>query len=455
VEGSHDRDGRGPSIWDVFTHTEGKIRDGTAGDLADDHYNRMEEDVDLMKDLGVHVYRFSISWSRIFPTGEGEVNQKGVDFYNRLINTLLKRGIEPFITLYHWDLPQALETKYGGWLGTKTGEKFVEYAEFCFREFGDRVKYWLTFNEPHSFAVHGYVSGWHAPGRCSNRFVCPAGNTSTEPYIVTHNVLIAHARAVEMYRRKFAPSQGGKIGITLDVSSYEPYDPNNPLDVAAVERAAAWHGAWFADPVYFGDYPQVMKERVGDRLPSFTENEKALLKGSSDFFGLNHYTSSYVIHVEEVDATEGYYKDRGCLTTHERNGVLIGERGDPEWLFAVPRGMRGILNWVWKRYNHPDIYITENGASAPGESFLPVQQALEDEFRVQYLKGYIGEMAKAIQEDGVKVLGYMAWSLLDNFEWADGYEKRFGLYYVDFKDNLQRYPKKSALWYKDFIKANS
>jgi beta-glucosidase len=454
VEGTHNTEGRGLSIWDTFSHIPGKIEDGTHGDFADDHYNRFEEDIELMKDLGIHVYRFSISWSRIFPTGETTVNQKGVDFYNRLINALLKKGIEPFITLYHWDLPQALEDKYGGWLGEKTAELFVKYSDFCFRQFGDRVKYWLTFNEPHSFAVHGYQTGFHAPGRCSNRLLCPAGNSSTEPYIVVHNVLKAHAVAVDVYRRNYQPHQQGKIGITLDLTHYEPYNASNPLDVKAVERAQAWHAGWFSDPVYFGDYPQVMRERVGNRLPTFTEEEKKLLKGSSDFFGLNHYTTSYVLHVEEPEG-EGYFYDRGCLSAHERDGKLVGERGDPVWLYKVPRGMRGVLNWVWERYQHPDIYITENGASAPKESFLPLREALEDNYRVQYYQDYIAEMSKAINEDGVKVLGYMAWSLLDNFEWAHGYEKRFGLYYVDYKDNMKRYAKKSAKWYKELIAQHS
>jgi beta-glucosidase len=267
-------------------------------------------------------------------------------------------------------------------------------------------------------------------------------------------VLKAHAVAVDVYRRNYQPHQQGKIGITLDLTHYEPYNASNPLDVKAVERAQAWHAGWFSDPVYFGDYPQVMRERVGNRLPTFTEEEKQLLKGSSDFFGLNHYTTSYVLHVEEPEG-EGYFYDRGCLSAHERDGKLVGERGDPVWLYKVPRGMRGVLNWVWERYQHPDIYITENGASAPKESFLPLREALEDNYRVQYYQDYIAEMSKAINEDGVKVLGYMAWSLLDNFEWAHGYEKRFGLYYVDYKDNMKRYAKKSAKWYKELIAQHS
>jgi beta-glucosidase len=271
-----------------------------------------------------------------------------------------------------------------------------------------------------------------------------------------HNVLRAHAYAVDIYRRKYQSTQKGKIGITVDISYYEPYDPNSQLDIEAAERAAIWHGGWFVDPVYFGDYPAVMKERVGNRLPKWSEEDRTLIKGSSDFFGLNHYTTSYVIHIENVDDDiEGYYRDRGCVTTSERDGKLIGPRGEPTWLFVVPRGMRGVLNWVSNRYGNPDIYITENGVSAPGENRMKIEDALEDQFRVDYYRDYIDEMSKAIKIDKVNVIGYMAWSLVDNFEWADGYEKRFGLFYVDFKNNFTRIPKKSAKWYAKLIELNS
>jgi len=453
VEGAHDVDGRGPSIWDVFSHTPGKIIDGTNGDHADDHYHRVEEDVKLMVDLGVKVFRFSISWSRILPTGELPVNPAGIAYYNKLIDTLLANGIEPFITLYHWDLPQALEARYGGWLNSSSADWFALYAEITFQAYGDRVKYWLTFNEPHSFTVSGYHTGFHAPGRCSNRLLCPEGNSSTEPYIVAHNVLRSHAKAVEIFRKKYS-SHDSKIGITLDSPWLEPLNPESELDKEATERALIFHLGWYADPVYFGDYPEVMKERVGKRLPSFTEEEKILLKGSSDFFGLNHYWSNYAFHTDNPEG-EGYFKDRGCYLTPEKDGELIGPKADSGWFFVVPRGMRGILNWVWKRYNNPDIYITENGVDVPNESLLPLQEALNDTFRVNFYRDYLSELEKAIVEDGVKVLGYMAWSLLDNFEWADGYEKRFGLYYVDYKDNMKRYPKRSVSWFRDYIKSST
>lgn len=454
VEGAHLKDGRGLSIWDVFSHTPGKIADGTNGDEADDMYHRFDEDLEHMLSLGVQVYRFSIAWPRILPTGEGEPNQKGIDFYNMIIDKLLQRGIEPFITLYHWDLPQDLDAKYGGWLNRSMADKFAHYADICFQSFGDRVKSWLTFNEPHTFAMMGYHSGTHAPGRCSNRLLCQNGNSSTEPYIVVHNVLRAHAMSVNIFRTKYFPKFGGQIGITLDSPWLVPLDPTSQKDIEATERAMTWHLAWYADPLYVGDYPAVMKERVGERLPSFTDEEKALLKGSTDFFGLNHYWTNYIYH-EDDPPGDGYFNDRGCVMTPEKDGVLIGPQGDSSWFYVVPWGMRGLLNYIWKKYNHPEIYITENGVDIPHESFMPLNEALNDTFRVNFYRDYLSEVDKAINLDGVKVRGYMAWSLLDNFEWSDGYEKRFGLIYVNYKDGKQRIFKASAHWYRDFIKANT
>jgi beta-glucosidase len=368
-----------------------------------------------------------------------------------MIDKLLEKGIIPFVTLYHWDLPEDLETHHGGWLNADMVDKFLVYADICFKEFGDRVKYWLTFNEPHTFILHGYQTGLHAPGRCSNRLLCPFGNSTTEPYIAGHTVMRAHAYAVDLYRTNYYPKQKGKIGITLDASWIEPFDPKKPEDQAAAQRAMIWHLAWFGDPVYFGEYPKEMRERVGSRLPKFTEEEKELLKKSMDFFGLNHYWSSYAYHDDHPEG-EGYFYDRGCYVTPERNGVFIGPQADSTWFWIYPKGMRGIINWVWKRYNHPEIFITENGVDVPHESYIPVQEALNDTFRIKFYEDYIGEMEKAVLEDGVKMGGYMAWSLLDNFEWADGNEKRFGMVYVDYKNKMDRYPKNSAYWYRDFIK---
>jgi beta-glucosidase len=259
--------------------------------------------------------------------------------------------------------------------------------------------------------------------------------------------------AVKMFRTKYNSMNGGEIGITLDSPWLVPLDPTSQRDIEATARAMTWHLAWYADPLYVGDYPQVMKERVGDRLPKFTDEEKELLKGSTDFFGLNHYWTNYIYHSDHPDG-EGYFYDRGCMMTPEKDGVLIGPQGDSSWFYVVPWGMRGLLNWIWNKYSHPEIYITENGVDIPHESTFPLKEALNDTFRVNFYRDYLAEIDKAINIDGVQVMGYMAWSLLDNFEWADGLTKRFGVVYIDYQNNLTRYPKSSYYWYRDFIKEN-
>jgi len=319
--------------------------------------------------------------------------------------------------------------------------------------FGDRVKYWLTFNEPLSFSVLGYDNGIHAPGRCSDRSTCPTGDSSTEPYIVSHNVLLSHSAAVNSYRTKYQSQQKGKIGITLNCDWAEPYSSSSD-DVDAAERHLEFNLAWFADPVFFGDYPEVMKERVGNRLPNFTDEQKQALKGSHDFFGLNHYTTQYVIN--DPTAVPGYYEaDQGLITTpYSQNGTIVGPQADSSWLFDVPWGIRKMLNWVAARYGNPLLYITENGVDVPNESSMSLDEALDDTFRINFLEGYLDNVGLAIG-DGCQVKGYFVWSLLDNFEWADGYTKRFGIHYVDYNNNMTRYQKNSALWYSDYIKSHS
>lgn len=453
IEGAYKEGGRGLSIWDTFSHTPGKTANGDTGDVADDSYHRFEQDIALAQQMGITHYRFSIAWSRILPNGDFPVNKEGVEFYNKLINTLISKGIEPFVTLYHWDLPQALEDKYEGWLDERSVAAFSRYAEVCFLNFGDRVKNWLTFNEPLTFVGLGYAYGIHAPGRCSDRSRCAKGNSGTEPYIVAHNVLKAHGRAVAIYRElKQATDKilDGKIGITLNVDWAEPLT-NSQADKDAAERLLQFNLAWFADPVFFGKYPDVMVQNVGGRLPSFTAEESALIKGSWDFFGLNHYTSKYAAQPNWGFSPGSYDGDTWVATTTTgSNGKPIGVRADSEWLYVVPWGFRSLLNWVAERYGNPGIFVTENGCDVPDESSLPLDKALKDDFRVDFYKEYIGNMSLAI-EDGVDVRGYFAWSLLDNFEWADGYSKRFGLHYVDYKDGLKRYAKDSAKWYKQHI----
>eukprot|EP00884_Botryococcus_braunii_P006572 jgi/Botrbrau1/15916/Bobra.40_1s0097.2 len=428
VEGAWNEDGRGVSIWDTFSHIPGKVHNNDTGDVADDFYHRYEEDIELMRKLGIKAFRFSISWSRILPDGRGPVNQKGVDFYNKVLDALEKAGIKPFVTLYHWDLPQPLQDEYGGWAGEESVADFAAYAEACFEVFGARVKYWTTFNEPWSFVLLGYGFGLHAPGHQSGK----------EAMLATHNVLNAHAAAVKIFRR-LVP--GGKISMNLNCEWANPYS-DSPEDKEAAQRHLDFIFGVFADPVYFGDYPASVRAALPD-LPTFTEEQRKLLVGSMDYFSLNHYTTKFV-------------KDGGSLPENttvltERDGMAIGPQADSFWLYVVPWGLRATLSYIDQRYGHPPIYITENGCDVPGESSIPFPDVLNDTFRVQYFQDYLDEALTAVRIDGVDLRGYFAWSILDNFEWADGYNYRFGIVYVDYKNNLTRTPKMSSKWLASFF----
>jgi len=449
VEGAYNIS-RGLSIWDVFSHTAGKTRNGETGDTADDQFHRYAEDVQLMKSLGLKHYRLSLAWSRLFPTGQYPLNLEAVAHYNRLINLLIANGIEPFVTLYHWDLPYELDFSIGGWLSRGIVPHFRTYAETAFREFGDRVKYWITFNEPLSFCNLGYGTGTHAPGRCSDRKTCAAGNSATEPYICAHNVLLSHAEAVNTYKRTYQKDQKGVIGITLNIDWAEPFS-DSAADKAAAERHLEWQLSWYADPIFKGDYPASMKKYVGDRLPVFSQAEKLLLNNSWDYFGMNHYTSGYV-RDNPSQPGQGWSEDQKLTVTAVRDGKMIGPQADSTWLYVVPWGINSVLHWISDRYHNPPIYITENGVSVPHENELPIEQALHDQFRIDFYSQYISNISKAITEK-VNVKGYFAWSLMDNFEWADGYSVRFGLTYVDYKNGLKRTPKDSAKWYSALIKS--
>jgi len=462
VEGATNVDGIGQSNWDKFSHEPGRIFHNDNGDVADDDYHLFKADIKICADIGFTSYRFSLSWSRIMPTGESPVNQAGIDHYNAVIDAILENNLVPVVTLYHWDLPMALEKNYGGWLSEKMVNVYTAYAEECFKAFGDRVKYWLTFNEPWSFVVSGYNSGNFPPGRCSDRNVCEEGDSSTEPYIAAHNVLNSHSKAAAVYLDKYEATQKGEVGITLNSDWAVPLTDSEE-DKAAAQRFLEFQLGWFADPVYKGKYPQSMVDRLKDRLPSFSEEQMDLLiRTKPTFFGLNHYSSYYAADKFAAIGLKGqalkdawekeWEKNPGSwstdydavLTSIDTCGKPIGPTGASAWLHVHPEGFRSILNWVYSRYNTA-IIVTENGVDVPYEADIGLPFALRDPFRINYYRAYIESMNAAAKVDKVKVRGYFAWSLLDNFEWADGYSKRFGIIYVDYQ-SLKRYPKASSAW---------
>lgn len=453
VEGSTKKGNRGLCIWDLFSAIPGKIKDGSNADVSCDQYNRYKEDIELMANLGFDAYRFSISWSRIFPDGVGNaVNQEGINYYNNVIDSLLEKGIIPYLTLYHWDLPQALQDTIGGWLGSEITKYFAVYAEACFGAFGDRVKHWITLNEPLRFAILGNGLGVHAPGRSSNRVRSPFGDSSVEPYIVGHNALLAHAAAVKVYNTKFKEKQGGIIGLTVDSEWPEPLT-SSPEDQIASQRHLEFNLGWFLDPIFFGDYPSSMREKIGERLPQFTAEEKNLIQGSLDFVGINHYYSEYVTDSmpNSQSASEiGWSKDANTHVVFEKDGKPIGDKGASFWMYIVPWGFGKLLNWVTARYKRPPIIITENGMDDENVLSQSVSECLRDTKRVKFYQDYLYYLAQAIRE-GADIRGYFGWSLLDNFEWSMGYTKRFGMVFVDYNDNKKRYPKDSALWFGKFL----
>ena len=437
IEGGYNEDGKGPSIWDVFCMIPGKVANGDTGNMACDHYHRIEEDVALMKKLGLKAYRFSIAWPRILPAGVGAVEQRGIDFYNRLIDELLKNDIEPWVTLYHWDLPAALEFEMDGWIGDGISDAFANYADVCFNAFGNRVKNWITINEAWVVAILGYGHGVFAPGKKSGDL----------PYIAGHNLLKAHGKAVDVYNRKYRSTQKGRIGITNNCDWREPLT-DSKADKNAAERAMEFFIAWFADPIYKGDYPVSMKERLGGRLPSFTKEDMALIKDSSDFFGLNHYTTMFAADstgkLEEgsVYGNGGLSEDQDVNLSVDHNWKLT----DMKWAI-VPWGCQKLLEWLAARYDNPEIYITENGCAFDDKL---IDGKVDDKDRIEFFEGYLSAVHGAI-ENGVNMGGYFIWSLMDNFEWASGYDKKFGITYIE-EETLNRVPKDSALWYAEVIK---
>lgn len=415
IEGAVNEEGRGKCIWDEINHDENGNATGDTGDIACDHYHRYKEDIAIMKDLGLKSYRFSISWTRIFPKGLGEVNSLGVLFYNNLIDELIKNGIEPIVTTWHGDIPLGFE-KNASWGNKELIEHYVNYVTFLFDCFGDRVKKWITHNEPWCAAFLGI-------------------DNFSESLQRTHNLMVAHAKAVKAYRE--SKNGDGEIGITLNLSPQYPSSLKKH-DIAAANRVDGFINRWFLDIVLKGKYPENMMKLYKSKGQSFNIEEKDMniISGNiCDFLGINYYTRAVLEHIEDNSVLQS-------------QNVKVQEATYTEMGWEVyPKGLYDILIKIKEEYNNPQIYITENGAAFKDEFIY--NGLVIDEDRLKYLKDHLSELYNAI-EKGVNVKGYYVWSLLDNFEWGLGYSKRFGIIRVDY-DNLERTYKKSALWYKSII----
>ncbi len=416
IEGAAGEDGRSESIWDRFCATPGKVRNGETGAVACDFYHRYPEDIALMKELGIDAFRFSIAWPRVVPDGRGRVNAAGLDFYDRLVDELLGRGIEPYVTLYHWDLPQVLEDA-GGWPVRGTAEAFVEYAEVVARRLGDRVTNWITLNEPWVISWLGYGLGIHAPGRRSTADMLAAA----------HHVLLAHGLTVELLRREVP---GARVGITLDLTH------TYPASDSEADRAAAWEAdgernRWFLDPIFRAEYPADMLERFAPVAPPVRDGDLSTIAAPVDLLGVNYY-ARHVIRA--VDGGRDHVRQEGSVYT------------DMDWEVS-PEGLYDLLLRLRDDYAPQAMYITENGA-AFGDLWDHDGQVRDPE-RQEYIAEHIATIGRAVAA-GVPVKGYFVWSLFDNFEWAEGYWKRFGIVYVDYP-TLERVPKGSYHWYRDFI----
>ncbi|KAL9322956.1 hypothetical protein ACSQ67_011009 [Phaseolus vulgaris] len=426
-----------------------------------------QEDVQIMKHMNLDAYRFSMSWSRIVPNGhvginEEGVNQEGIQHYMDLIDELIAQNIEPYVTLFHWDTPQALQEEYGGFLSPRIVDDYLDYANICFKYFGDKVKNWITLNEPYTYSREGYAVGDFAPGRCSDwqDSSCLGGDSGTEPYIVTHNLLLAHAAAVELYKKIYQTSDDRKIGITLISTWFEPYS-DSPADINAAQRAIDFTLGWYMQPLTTGRYPESMRTLVGKRLPEFTADERTLLAKSYDFIGLNYYTANYAADIPREDPKPesklqpSYLTDSNVNYLTQRNGVPIGIPTASQWLYVYPKGFKNILLYLKENYEDPLIYITENGRSNDvNDETKTLEEARMDIFRIDYHYRHLYYLLSAMSEK-VNVKGYFAWSLLDNFEWNTGYTSRFGLNYVDRDDGLKRYDKLSAKWFRKFLERPS
>ncbi|RLN10155.1 hypothetical protein BBJ28_00010869 [Nothophytophthora sp. Chile5] len=461
VEGAWDEGGRTPSIWDDFCREKPGLK---CGNVADDFYHRFRDDIQLMADMGLQSFRFSISWSRVM-NWDPEMrrmrpNAEGVAFYHSLIDELGEKGIVPILTLYHWDLPTELQNELTpqGWLNPEIVDHYVQFATLMFHEFGSKVDYWTTFNEPYSFVGMGYGTGIHAPGFTGS---------DTQAYTVSHNVIVAHGKAVAVFRdmkARCVVKANARIGIVLVSSYFYPLDPSNPKDVAAANRALDFDFGWFLTPMITGDYPPSMRERAGDRLPTFTPEEVEVVKGSYDLLMMNHYASRAVTDCDSETSTvdcatlsAGWETDKGVDDTHTMTGT---HRGLPdrhgniycEQETAYPPGYLAMIKWVHAHDPSADILLTENGWCGGDEIDNPRQ--------LWYFQSYMEQVYKAVVEEKIPVVGYTAWSFMDNYEWGY-YSPRFGLHHVNFTEqagdedevtpkstDLARIPRSAAKWFK-------
>jgi len=440
VEGAWDEDGKGPSIWDTYAHTLGNVRNDDNGDVANDHYHRYVEDVALMRRLNANAYRFSIAWPRIFPDGTGRPNPQGLDFYHRLVDELLDAGIEPFATLYHWDLPQALQDTYGGWQGRETAQAFADYAGYVAGQLGDRVKHYFTINEFASFVEGGY-RGVDVPvggGRTVHLGAAPGlALSDAELKQVRHHAVLGHGLAVQAIRAQ-APA-GTKVGFAENVRVAVPI-LDIPEHVRAAEAATRDRNAGFMTVLLEGRYTDEYLASAGGRTPRFTEDELQVIASPLDFVGINVYKPGW--YVEPADEPPGYH-DIPINASHPKMHSSW-HVFDPEVLYWAPRQMQSI--WAAE-----SIFITENGCSA--SDVVADDGRVHDSDRVMFLRACLGQLQRATA-DGVPVHGYFHWSAQDNFEWMDGFGERFGMIYVDF-DTLERTPKLSADWFREAARRNA
>jgi beta-glucosidase len=431
IEGSSAADGKGKSIWDVFTHTPGKIRTGENADIACDSYQRPERDLALMTELGLNAYRFSIAWSRVLPDGRGGINQKGLDYYSRLVDMLLERNIAPFITLFHWDTPQALQDLCGGFAGRDMAKYFADYAEIVVKALGDRAKNWITLNEPWEHAALGHLLGYHAPGH-HNPFTY---------FRVAHHELLGHGLAVERIR---SASKDARVGITLSLTPIFPLS-SKPKDITAAKVADQFFNDFYLDGIFKGTYPNPLWKQAGIARPKVGAEDMGIISRPIDFLGVNYYSREFAHSAWYVPFLRAWVDE---VVVNDQEQIINGQQYTNAGREVYPPAFHTTLLRLKNEYGNPYMYITENGASF---SDVIENGCVHDPLRVSFLEGYMEAAAQAIR-DGVNLHGYFIWSLVDNFEWNSGFSKRFGLVYVDH-NTQQRIIKDSGYWVREMIRS--